>query len=767
MPATLSTTKTTGLTTAHYTVANFGFLAERITEIAPAYLHTFSNTQIPASTYFPDLQNLQLGDFNADGLTDVALTFNYYTHLLPRPALQARTQLLFGDGKGNLAQNPTLFTAAASHAGHYYESSAVADFNGDGRDDVVNASGGLNNILTGVYTGEPIPLLMSGPGGVFFDATSYIAGQENGTSLVPGFLFTHSITAGDFDGDGDKDLFTGKLLLLNDRTGHFSNATSQLPAVLTGNTKLMLPSIAGDFDGDGIDDIATFGGTPGAPTATAGGYVMLSGKSSAFAQRVVKELPYGYFGAAATTTRDAAVGDIDGDGDIDLVALSSRDSPNFLQGIALQLLVNDGKGNFTDTSSSNIDNSVLGAIKTANGSDASSYGGSNVNLLDWNGDGHLDLLISSGMGPSHGNASMFNIFENDGTGKFTLLNLDMLPHVRPSNLAGFENNQNNPYFRQTFGADLNGDRMLDFISAIDTPTSNRTDPAELTLYTILSTSVYGTGPAGVDGASVGAPGFNEKFYLGANPAAAAAVKSGQYANGLAHFLAVGKAAGLQSFAKGTHVYGSSGNDTIALREGNEQAFGEAGNDRIIVGAGNDTVDGGAGLDTVVFTGNRAAYSVSQQSGMLKVNGTDGSDSLKAVERIVFSDKGIAFDLDGNAGLTARTLGAVFGKAALNDPQYLKIGLGLFDGGMSHEAVMKLALQAKLGAAASNAAVVNLLYTNVIGTAPDAASAAGFVKLLDSGTLSQAALGVVAANHGLNATSIGLVGLSQSGLEFAL
>lgn len=183
------------------------------------------------------------------------------------------------------------------------------------------------------------------------------------------------------------------------------------------------------------------------------------------------------------------------------------------------------------------------------------------------------------------------------------------------------------------------------------------------------------------------------------------------------------------------------------------------------GEGDDTLDGGAGLDTALFAGNRAEYLVTKQGDTLHVSGPDGNDTLTSVERLRFDDSSIAFDLDGNAGFTARVIGAVFGKAQVANKQYVGIGLGLLDSGMDQQALMKLALQTRLGASATNADVVNLLYTNVVGQPPDAASFNYFKDMLDSGAISQAGLGVVAANHALNAAGIDLVGLAASGIEY--
>lgn len=750
MPISLSSINQIGLETQWYKVSNFGFTSVRVTESAPAYFHTFSGTQIPATVFFPDLQNLESGDFNGDGHTDVAITWSYWAHFFQRSDENlARTRLFFNDGKGNLVSNNTLFSITASRGGNLYNESAVADFNGDGKDDVVSAPAGLTGIgANSSFIAEPIALLLSGTNGVFFDATTNIGGQESG-SAISGF-WAHDISTGDFDKDGDVDFFSRNALFLNDGKGRFSNASNQLPANIADNSILRLASTAADFNGDGFDDLAVFAAGRNLISTTVAGYLMLSGGSANISQRAVTTLPHGPIGAADEIIRDAITGDIDRDGDIDIVVLASRDSgPGFNRGVSLQILENNGSGTFTDVSKARIDNSRLMDLTASGGDTATTaYGGSDVRLIDWNGDGHLDLFVTSGKGPSHGDRPLLNLFENDGTGRFTWKELDMLARVENKNIQGLEKNAAGPPLRQTGIADLNGDRMVDFISVIETQRSNfATDPEELTAYTILSKGVYGTGPAGLDGASVGAPGFNESYYLNTNPSAAAAVAQGAFTTGLAHYQAIGKAAGLKIFAPGTHVYGASGNDVIVLREGNERA------------------DGGAGIDTVVFSGNRSAYTVTNKNNLISVSGVSSKDELISIERLNFSDKKLTFDLDGNPGLVARTLGLVLGKSAVYNQQYMGLGIDALDNGMSQKDLMQIALQTVLGPAADNKAVVNLIFRNLTGSDADSANLSYFLGILDSGAMSRADLGVLAANHSLTANLIDLVGFAATGIEY--
>ncbi|MCQ1548762.1 MAG: DUF4214 domain-containing protein [Candidatus Accumulibacter phosphatis] len=184
--------------------------------------------------------------------------------------------------------------------------------------------------------------------------------------------------------------------------------------------------------------------------------------------------------------------------------------------------------------------------------------------------------------------------------------------------------------------------------------------------------------------------------------------------------------------------------------------------------GNDALDGGNGVDTLVFSLARSTYTLQRSaSGTYSIEKPDsaGTDALVSVERLQFADRKVALDLDGNAGSTAKVLGAVFGADSVYNLAYVGIGLGLLDGGMSYQDLMQLALDVRLGASATHQAVVNLLYTNVIGNAPPPDDLAFFTGLLDSGTLTPAGLGVIAANTQQNAVKIDLVGLQESGIAF--
>jgi len=233
-----------------------------------------------------------------------------------------------------------------------------------------------------------------------------------------------------------------------------------------------------------------------------------------------------------------------------------------------------------------------------------------------------------------------------------------------------------------------------------------------------------------------------------------------------------------TLATGSGAVTGTGNELNNVLTGNalnNTLSGAGGRDTLNGGAGNDTLEGGASADMAVFSGNRASYAITGTAPNFTVSGADGSDTLASIERLQFSDKKLAFDLGANeaAGNTVRIIGAAFDAPAIQlYPQYVRTGLNLFDNGMSMSdacaLVMGTGLVQALAGSSSNEAFVNLVFQNVVGFAPSDAQRATFVGMLQGsgGSMSQAELLQLAANHPLNALNINLVGLQDSGVEFA-
>ncbi len=205
--------------------------------------------------------------------------------------------------------------------------------------------------------------------------------------------------------------------------------------------------------------------------------------------------------------------------------------------------------------------------------------------------------------------------------------------------------------------------------------------------------------------------------------------------------------------------------------------GNAVNNALFGGGGDDIIDGGNGNDTAVYSGVRAAYTVTRTATGLTVASTaEGTDTLTSIERLQFSDGWLAYDSaagqnDGNAVLL---LGAVLGNTLLGAKKPLIATVGdFFDQGYTMQqlsgAVMRLpiwgALAAGGNATASNAQIATWLLTTVNGAAPDAATLAAGVAALDteSGADQGHFLSILAASAA-NQVQVHLVGLQETGIS---
>ena len=96
-----------------------------------------------------------------------------------------------------------------------------------------------------------------------------------------------------------------------------------------------------------------------------------------------------------------------------------------------------------------------------------------------------------------------------------------------------------------------------------------------------------------------------------------------------------------------NISGSAFADTLTGNAGANLLQGSLGDDTLSGMAGNDTLDGGSGTDTAVFSGAKSDYTISvATNGDVTVtdkraNSPDGTDLLKSVESLAFSDQTIA------------------------------------------------------------------------------------------------------------------------------
>ena len=208
-------------------------------------------------------------------------------------------------------------------------------------------------------------------------------------------------------------------------------------------------------------------------------------------------------------------------------------------------------------------------------------------------------------------------------------------------------------------------------------------------------------------------------------------------------------------------------ETLTGNNGTDTLSGLGGNDTLVGMFGNDALTGGAGRDLAVYSGARSQYTVTKGSGNFTVARTgEGTDTLVEVERLQFSEDNLALDLEGSAGSVAKVLGILFGAASVSNTTYAGIGIGAMDAGLSYDGLMGAAINAVFPGI-SNAALVDLLYFNLVGIHPDVATAQPFVAYLDLHQLTQSQLAVLAADTSFNTNNIDLAGLTQHGLAYVV
>lgn len=176
----------------------------------------------PAFNGFP-IQSLWVWlDLNSDGWTDYLGLGGYFPNegsaWTPRPGF-----LAFGTASGYRLATAAEFPNPLLNV--HAREVAVADFNGDGAWDIYIADHGYDAMP---FPGYQNGLVLSTSPGRWIDATSTLPQVRD---------FTHSVSAGDLNGDGFQDLVVGNMgappndvyVLLGDGRGGFRADTTLLP----------------------------------------------------------------------------------------------------------------------------------------------------------------------------------------------------------------------------------------------------------------------------------------------------------------------------------------------------------------------------------------------------------------------------------------------------------------------------------------------------------------------------------------------------------
>ena len=161
--------------------------------------------------------------------------------------------------------------------------------------------------------------------------------------------------------------------------------------------------------------------------------------------------------------------------------------------------------------------------------------------------------------------------------------------------------------------------------------------------------------------------------------------------------------------------------------------------------GTNHIVGSAGGDTVVYEGQMSSFDIKPINGGLMIRAHNDSstlDVLDGVERLQFTDKTLAFDIDGNAGQAYRLYQAAFDRVP--DQAGLGYWIDQMDGGMGLSQVAtgfinSAEFKSLYGNNPSNSAFVTLLYDNVLHRAPDTAGFDYWMNELSHGVSREQAL----------------------------
>ena len=202
-------------------------------------------------------------------------------------------------------------------------------------------------------------------------------------------------------------------------------------------------------------------------------------------------------------------------------------------------------------------------------------------------------------------------------------------------------------------------------------------------------------------------------------------------------------------------------------------FGVVGTGRVGDGTVDVTVDvtGTAGVDTYTVGGASTEYTVTKTAGKIELDSTLATNvefNLADHERVVFTDKAIAYDATGRAGDVYALLAAALGTADVTNA-YKGIGIKLADSGWTNKQLAEALLTTDVyktdAGGVSNETFIKHVYKNVFGTDATLSQVTDYTAWMTNSKLSQADVLVAASELSAFETTIGLVGLATTGIEY--
>ncbi|MEC7583035.1 MAG: VCBS repeat-containing protein [Planctomycetota bacterium] len=401
---------------------------------------TLNRSDFPSPSNPPSVADVATGDLNGDGIEDLVFAGFPHGGIL----LQGKDQPLSSNFQGSgrfFDVSASMGPGSPNLFGLISRAVAIADLDEDGDNDVI--------VCTDNVGLEIVPLF-----------NSLNAGQtqlQAGAPLTTGAPMdaVEAIAVGDVDGDGDADLAvvtnalfpqpprspTQPLLFLNDGSGTFTNATpTNIPVdPQTTGTATQSDIAMADINGDGFLDIivSRFNGL-----TTADPSLLLLNAGSTNPGQFINST--NLIGSQTDYTSSIVAGDVDDDGDLDIVF--------GVTGTPTSFLMRQGPGlSFTRETIAPITATGQSAITTQ-----TAIFQMDVRLLDFDEDCDLDLIVNH-----NDPTERTQLLENDGAGNWT-----EVPNLIFDETAGAGGGA---WHTAMEVADIDGDGDLDAILGSDNP----------------------------------------------------------------------------------------------------------------------------------------------------------------------------------------------------------------------------------------------------------------------------------------------------------
>ena len=229
---------------------------------------------------------------------------------------------------------------------------------------------------------------------------------------------------------------------------------------------------------------------------------------------------------------------------------------------------------------------------------------------------------------------------------------------------------------------------------------------------------------------------------------------------------------------GTGLGGTSANNVIVTvatvgAGGKIATFGAVGTGRVGDGIVDVQVDvtGTTGVDTYTVGGASTDFTITKNTADITLASGLANNvtiTLEDHERIVFSDKAIAYDTTGRAGDVYALLAAALGTTDVTKT-YTGIGIKLADAGWTNKQLAEALLATDVyktdAGGVSNETFVKHVYKNVMGTNATLAEVTVYTTWMTANSYTQADVLVMASELATFETAIGLVGLATTGIEY--